>query len=943
MTLFIASHADAQVSLFQNLTTRDGLPSNYIFDACEDAEGYLWLGTDKGLARYDGFRWQVFNTETGLPGNYVSSVHPAGKHGLWLVFSSKGVYHFDTRTGKTTFISIQAVDHYFQTDRPGNLFFYSRLPDQSLSLSWAEAGDPSVIHHIKNPVLRNDGYSLSVEFDERRLRIIPMKGFARPRTGRADLPQGWKADTMQTEMDEGVIYRKAAEGVYISNRSLFYTQPGKPLRKLQLYDSTNSYLSTLRFRDELLVWNEKNGLFVVKDNGAVLHYTEKDGLGSNMVTDVHVLRNGRLLICTLGGGLSYKLPEGNAILQTGGQPVKGLDRKNDRIYAAIENQLIWFEPSTQRHGSYPLPDKSVQSLNIWDNELYVSSLSGLSVYSESGNTLLRKRNLPLGAGISNVIRSGGRYWAGTYGTRVMEMRGDQFIADSSTPYVSEKIVPLSGGLASFNYEDGMQFAWQNGSHVSLTMREGLLSNAVYDIHEYKDSFWISTRNGVSVYSGGKIVRNITAADGIAGNRCIYTFNDSSGACWILTDKYLGRLEGSKVITYRSLPVRDGYGDYVHQALYDPSQHILYTGTLKNIYLSRLDNISMSGTTLPPALLHTIINGVDGTDTVFRLGLNYHELSFVFRPLMVNPFGKVTIYYKLEGFDEQFTELKDSLHVHFNKLRSGSYRLLAKSVNEDGAESEEVVLCSFTVVKPFWQTGWFMLLLLAGTSLLAYILTTGYYRRKQKQKEKEQQLERQLANERERISRELHDNLGASLATIIAQGDNIETRLRLHQTEEALRKVQDLSDQSREAMNILRETIWAVQEQSHSLESFVNRIRNFLQRTFAVTNIEYSFGVSGKPGKDLSPEQTLNLFRCIQECTQNIIKHAGATRAAYEFEAEGNRLQIVVRDNGSGFDAGKESTGNGLRNIRNRVKELNGNITIESGGDNGTVITIETML
>lgn len=943
LTLGMSYYAPAQVSLFQNLTTRDGLPSNYIFDACEDADGYLWLGTDKGLARFDGFQWQVFNTENGLPGNYISSVNRAGPTGLWLIVSSKGVYHFDTRTGKTKFITANALDHFLQTDDAGNLFYYHRQADQSLSFRWANATNPLQVTEMKNPFRRGDGYSVSVEFNERTVRCFPMKDSARPRSGAISLPAGWKADTLEQEVDEGALFRKAADHIYISASSVFYAPPGKPLRKLQLFPFSNSYLNTLRLPNELVIWNEKDGLYFINDNGTIQHFTEKDGLGSNMVTDVHVLQNGRLLICTLGGGLSYKLPEGNAILHTGGLPVKGLSLNAGKIYAAVDKQLLRFDLSDYSSASYPLQDKSVQSVDIWDNDIYVSSLSGLTVYAESGNTLVQKKKLPLGAGFSNVIQSGNRYLAGTYGTHVMELRGNQVIPDSTTPFVSERIIPVTDGLVSYNYEDGLQFAWHNGQRTSLSVQNGLPSNAVYDVHEYKDSFWISTRNGVAVYTKGKIVSTLTAADGIIGSRCVYTFHDSSGACWILTDKYLGKLSGGKVVTYLSLPVRDGMGDYVHKAIYDPAQHILFTGTLKNIYLSRLNHTGLSSITRPPRLLQATINGIQAEDSSFRLPLNYRELSFVFRPLLVNPFGKVSIYYKLEGFDEQFTELKDSLRVHFNKLRSGSYRLLARSVNEDGSQSAEVTLCTFTITKPYWQSGWFITLLLAGTGLLAYLLTTGYYRRKQKQKEKERLLEQQLVKERERISRELHDNLGTSLVTIIAQSDNIETKLRHHQPEEALKKVLELSDQSREAMNILRETIWAVQEGTHSFDSFLNRIRNFLQRTYAVANIQYTCEVSGSPGKDLSPEQTLHLFRCVQECTQNIIKHAAATRADYSFFAREKKLAISIKDNGTGFDTSNTHSGNGIYNIKNRVKELGGLCSIVSVASQGTIITIETEL
>ena len=262
------------------------------------------------------------------------------------------------------------------------------------------------------------------------------------------------------------------------------------------------------------------------------------------------------------------------------------------------------------------------------------------------------------------------------------------------------------------------------------------------------------------------------------------------------------------------------------------------------------------------------------------------------------------------------------------------------MNEEGVESETKVLCSFTVTSPFWQSNWFILFSVLASGLAAHTIATAYQKRKQKQKERELKLEQQLLNERERISRELHDNLGSSLVTIIAQSDNIETKLRLNQPAEALKKVQELNDQSRETMNILRETIWAVQEESHSFQSFTSRIQDYLQRTFSVTTIECNCDVSGTLTKDLSPEQTLNLFRCIQECTQNIIKHSDATIANYSFAGIGEKLSISINDNGKGFDSEKKYSSNGIRNIHTRIKELNGKSEIFSEYNNGTSINLE---
>ena len=94
---------------------------------------------------------------------------------------------------------------------------------------------------------------------------------------------------------------------------------------------------------------------------------------------------------------------------------------------------------------------------------------------------------------------------------------------------------------------------------------------------------------------------------------------------------------------------------------------------------------------------------------------------------------------------------------------------------------------------------------------------------------------------------------------------------------------------------------------------------------------------------MTTEQTLNLFRCVQEATQNIIKHSGADKADYLFNAEKNSFSISISDNGKGFDPEQQSTGNGLKNIENRIKELNGKLSITSSEAGGSNIKMEVSI
>lgn len=947
MSFALCSYSHAQqVSLFQNISIKDGLPSNYVFGATEDSNGFLWIGTDKGLAKYDGFRWIVFNTDNGLPGNYIAEIYKAGKNGLWLSISNKGIFYFNTISYQLQFVVSKTLDHLMQTDKDGNLFFYKyRSPGLNvIDGFWVNAIAPQKIETAFNTSATNRFSYLITDFAKRKIYTKPNSQKQATEPPVFNLNKGWQADTMTIDLKkENNLLSFIGENVFCSNQSVYVLNKGV-VKKISIIDDIdNNYFNAIRYQNKTIICNEKTGLYFVKDNGDVKQFTEKDGLGSNLACRAYVLRNGKLLLCTLGGGISYKLPEGNATINTSGHSVRGLSQSGSFIYAVKADKLLRFNPALKTAEEFTISDKNIQSVDVWGDKIYISTMTGFSVYAIKNTYLVKENTVIKYAGISNVVKSNGRLFVGSYGNNIMEYKSTTLKDDTTTIAISEKVQPIKNGLAAYNYEDGLQLIGFNGSRRMVEKKDGLPSNAVYHVHEYKDTIWISTKSGIAAYTNGKVVKTISTAQGILGNRCIFSFHDKAGKFWILTDKYLGSYDGNNVTTFYEVNLREAVNDYIHTALYDSAYNTLYTGTLMNLFVNKLEDVDLQSAPQLPSLQKIFIDGKVVADTLLHVAQNYNQLSITFHPFSINPFTKAILLYKLEGRDNRFFELSDSLSISFNKLSSGTYKLKAKIINEDGVESDEKILCTIMIQRPFWQKGWFILLALIATGILSYFITRYFQKIKLKRKEKERLLELQLFNERERISRELHDNLGSSIVTIIAQSDNIEAKLRNQQPEEALQKASELGDRSRETMNILRETIWAVQENSHTFEDFTTRVKTFLQRIYAPTNIEWECIAAGALSHNLSPEQTLHLFRCVQECTQNIIKHSCATKSFYVFEADKSKLNILIKDNGKGFNVNDNCNTNGLKNIQSRIDELNGELTVQSSEEAGTIFKFEIVL
>ncbi len=940
----MCNHISGQrASLFQAMTTKDGLPSNYVFDLSEDENGYLWIGTDKGLARYDGFQWRVYTTEQGLPGNYINMVKCTGKDGIWLGISTKGIYHYKISSGKLTFVVKENLQHYFFLNNKRDLFFYGNQPTPDTTSGWIVSAENPGKPETAFTLSGND-FVVSTDFENKKLILYPTHSNGKNTYKKLTIRGDWKADTADWVVNGVDFLEKINDSVLSSTQSLYYRKHGA-LLKIPVYSEPGTYLSAYRYKNGFWVWNVKQGLAYTDDNGNTKYYTEKEGLNNLLINGALQARNGNMLFGTMGGGINYKLPEGTARLGTNDKPVRGLAQKGGLVLATVDNHLLTFDILHPENGSsYILPDKGVQGINILDNDIYISSIYGFSVYAFRGNTLVKKDEQKIGAGISSVIKVRDRYYAGSYGSNIYEYFPDKHIIknDITTPWVSEKLQNISSGYTTFNHEDGLHLRY-SGKKINITRKEGLPSDEVFHVHEYKDTLWISTSRGIAACTQGKIVKTYTAENGIKGGKCKYSFHDNKGQFWLLTQKYLHSFTGSRFTALSTASLIEGKNDELMEFTYDSTSNVLVTGSLRNILITKLDNIISKSQLTGPALDVIFYNGHTlPVSRAFELPAQNNNLSFSFKPINTNPFVNTELYYKLTGLDTNFIVLKDSLTVNFYKLRSGNYQLIAKTVDEYGIESEEKILASFTVQSPFWQKGWFYILsaLLAGA---AFVGLYGYIqKRKIKRLENQKKLDDALHTERERISKDLHDHLGTSLVTMLAQADGVETKLQQHKNDEALQKIQQLGDETRAAVNILRETVWAVQESSHSLQDFILRLKNFLQRLYAPTNISWEIN---NPGEIilLSPNQTLQLFRMLQEISQNICKHSSASQASYHFAILRQQLVICVRDNGKGFDSTGKFVTNGLQNLQNRISDIHGELHIESAEGKGTSITVTIQL
>lgn len=198
----------------------------------------------------------------------------------------------------------------------------------------------------------------------------------------------------------------------------------------------------------------------------------------------------------------------------------------------------------------------------------------------------------------------------------------------------------------------------------------------------------------------------------------------------------------------------------------------------------------------------------------------------------------------------------------------------------------------------------------------------------------------LQEQRLRISRDLHDNIGAQLTFIISSLDNLKYGFQL--PEKLGQKLKSISEFTTTTIYELRDTIWAMNKNEISLEDLQTRISNLITKANdASETITFQFeSDENLPNRLIfSSVEGMNIYRIIQEAINNALKYAEATSIKVQFKKGENHLKITIADDGKGFDHNTIEFGNGLNNMKKRALEIKAQFAINSSVGHGTVVSI----
>ena len=284
-------------------------------------------------------------------------------------------------------------------------------------------------------------------------------------------------------------------------------------------------------------------------------------------------------------------------------------------------------------------------------------------------------------------------------------------------------------------------------------------------------------------------------------------------------------------------------------------------------------------------------------------------------------------YRIKGIHDQWSEYAANPQILVYALPPGRYMLEVKA----SANASDSVISRFqlpVIMSSYWyQKAWIWILISLGFSAaLAMLIRYWYQLRWRRQKA--------LEALRIKISSDLHDDVGSILSGLAMQSQVMSYEM----PEDKRKPMLELSDMSREAMERMRDTVWAIDARKDKYENLIDRMRDFAEKTLERKNITHDFNMSGLDGKKfISPEVRQNIYLIFKEAITNIIRHANAQHVVINFSQESDRVVLSIHDNGT-IQLSGSPDGQGISNMKMRAAKIGGKLSISS--ENGFHIVLE---
>ena len=987
---------------FSRISINDGLSTNFVNTVCQDKKGFLWVGTESGLQRYDGNSFATLvasNAAKKLPGFSVDQlISDTQRNVIWV--------RMGTIIGR------------FYTDK-------GEFIKADVSLKLMPNGNVPVrlIKDSKNHIILVIAYSSVLVYNDE-------KNTFEENTSVISIPAKFSILNIYEDTEHGWFYLCGVEGlkIYNTHNKTIYDAENNPLHLPELNLTKQlTYIqyvfidSKKRFwikywpphgRQDLFLINKKENKLELKpvepdlpdymdnsnlkesnrllfsygtnllnvydeDEAAFFKFYTKNntntGITFSVVKEMYEDRDNNLWVIT-DNGLYQAIIGGN--YKNRGY-LNNLKISPVTCIQPLENNYVlcgsWGHGVAAIHydnnlkisddSSYNSPAKSInQQTNstglIWS--IIHDTLRKQIVVGCQGGEIIKydeqqKTSVKLKPGIfgNSTVRQAvedkyGNYWYGTQSGKIIkEVNGTYtLIADYNYAFISKLMIDDKQRLWVCTTGTGLKVIDTKTNKTITSYNTGqdkkssIASNEVGTILQLNDSIFIVVlvRNFDILNIKTNTFTHITTNEGLPNNTIYTLVKDKHNNIWMSTNDGIIKYNYYKN-EFHSYNKKDGLvsvannDDLLYSSCLLNDNYLMFAGAKSRYIIFNPD--SVGNRKIPKDVSITdirLFNTFLPVDSIVQSGgLNLdHTQNTITINFTVLSYGANTLsyYYRLLGASDQWIHAIKPYAASYASLAPGDYTFEVKCINENGIESKHIASLKINIQKAYWQTWWFIGLIIIAAFIPVYII----YKLRLKRVEEVQKI-------REKVARDLHDDVGSTLTSI-----NILSEISKDKVSKDNSEVKDylsrISNTSSQMMDAMDDIVWNIKPANDTMIKIAARMREYAAAVFEPKDIAYRF-VNEEKVKTVSLNMDVrrSLFLIFKETLNNISKYANANLVTIEFELKNNQLSLIIIDDGAGFDEKTIVYGNGIENMQKRAKSFKGSYIIKSYPGKGTHVSL----
>lgn len=906
---------------FENFTMDDGLSDNEVLDIKEDSKGRIWFLTFNGQLSYM-VNEKIYNQETDSvikhfkQNGFICSMFEDKEHNLWFGRSSKLV----------TKISPKGVLIDFELPFTNKAHTISPYFFESDGLHCMTACGIFKIVNNRPVIIENFGIHKMAQFVP--FSLASNKIFYPTPKGIYAILEGQKQCLIN---DSSMLnFTRISNFTVTKNDDIWITtilgQTSLYRKKGDTYEYDNHYLDSLQvihvFIDrEENIWfcTRSNGVFFKVSNSFITSsFNKQNGLHANEILSMHLDDFNNIWLGFADGRVqSYKdnrfiTFECNFFHRSSNRILKVISDSVGNILLATDEGITLIKRTSLNYSKpkfIPLADNEDDGKPYYAKDINISSSNRIYFNSAVCKGFLLPSNQDYLAKVDNstltrlrlfttYIDKQNKHWIsaviGLVGVKSNSVE-NYALEDPWLKQRFTKIIELGdGNLVLCTAGRGLAIFNKKKILSIITVKNKLGSNTINDIYVVDENLFIATNNGVSCFKYEQ--GNLT-----------FKFNYDSN-------------EGLLSNKVNAIIVKDS---------------LLYAATSEGLSIIKIKDYQFKQPYLQTSIKFFKVNGVNQLKVnSITIDYNKSHLQVHFKTPVFTHTELLSYQYQLKGRSQNWVNTSNDF-VEFYGLPPGKYifKVRAKYNNKIDSNPTEI---AFTITPPFWQTTWFNTLVFIGAFVIVFIIIRIIARRKFEKQLYIFENERNLSLERTRIAEEMHDDVGADLSNLLL-------KIRMDEIKLADKGGLNLIGIRLATSNIIKkmdEIIWSLNAQKDTVESLVNFIAKYHQE---VINSNKMTGKLKMPGQiayiSIGAELKRDIFLTVKEVLNNALKHANASEIDLLIAITEKGIDLMIKDNGVGFNQEKNYDGNGLKNIQKRTLKNKGSITIKSSENNGTTIKL----